>query len=196
MAATPVMMMPAAQSDNSMKIILIVALVGGAAAVGAYFWFNRESSSSSTTTKSSSTPPPPRKPSGPPEVYYIKPEAGYGPYASFGEIMKKLGCKEATKSQLSLAFKAGANWCSYGFVNESGVHNCYLLNAGGPKGCIPNHPVVGLVGGASDPYTKSDTCGMHVYGPKPPESENEIDGFVIYPFNSNQWSQHDSSSSA
>jgi hypothetical protein len=105
----------------------------------------------------------------------------YRPKEYWNSILTQLGAVKANYKQLEDAQKAGAEWCSAGFMEDGTCawpRQTYATGCGGPpivKGCPP--------GGTTGSVT--------AYGIKPPKDKAITPQYEISPFNSKKWSQYD-----
>lgn len=137
----------------------------------------------------------------PKEVYHVQTSAAVAP-ADAHAVAKKCGlfgmygAKLATKSQLAAAQKAGAAWCSPGWVAEDSdakdVKDAQFPMQDLPLG--PDGKAITTCGAANTVNTCSPlpSCaqGITVYGKKPAKSD-VFKGMVVLPWNqvTDVWNQ-------
>lgn len=115
------------------------------------------------------------------EVYGVTaPPPNYRPKEYWNSILTQLGAVKANYKQLEDAQKAGAEWCSAGFMEDGTCawpRQTYVAGCGGP-------PIA--------KWCPADGLGsVNAYGIKPPKEKGNTPQYVIIPFNSRKWSQYD-----
>lgn len=125
-------------------------------------------------------PPNPPKPPAQPQVFLV--DTGKYGYTSAqaADVAKKFGATVATYDQLMSAYYAGAEWCHFGWVNDSGRLEPMLIvhekskNCGGGPGAVT--------------WKGAPKAGVVLFGQKP-ASASAVPGFTVFAWNSSRWSR-------